>query len=113
MTIEEKELLKRYLTHLNILGKEGTHAHIEALVPGSALRPRAKRPTQRDGSLRAPLQGHPGRRPGLQPTGGHQIRSTNFVSFYPPRNKGTNLPLGNNKESATEGQATCQVKDVK
>ena len=30
MNIEEKELLKRYLTHLNILGKDGTHAHIEA-----------------------------------------------------------------------------------
>ena len=30
MNIEEKELLKRYLTHLNILGKDGTHPHIEA-----------------------------------------------------------------------------------
>ncbi len=30
MTTEEKELLKSYLTHLNILGQEGTHAHIEA-----------------------------------------------------------------------------------
>ena len=30
MTIEEKELLKSYLTHLDILGQEGTHAHIEA-----------------------------------------------------------------------------------
>ena len=30
MTVEEKGLLKRYLTHLNILGKEGTHPHFEA-----------------------------------------------------------------------------------
>ena len=30
MTIEEKELLKSYLTDLNVLGKEGTHPHFEA-----------------------------------------------------------------------------------
>ena len=30
MNIEEKKLLKSYLTHLNILGKDGTHPHIEA-----------------------------------------------------------------------------------
>ena len=30
MTGEEKKLLKMYLTHLNILGQEGTYPHIEA-----------------------------------------------------------------------------------
>ena len=30
MTLEEQELLKSYLTHLNILGKDGTHPHFEA-----------------------------------------------------------------------------------
>ena len=30
MTLEEQELLKKYLTHLNILGKDGTHPHFEA-----------------------------------------------------------------------------------
>ena len=30
MTGEEQDLLQQYLTHLNILGKEGTHPHFEA-----------------------------------------------------------------------------------
>ena len=30
MTGEEKDLLKKYLTHLNVLGKDGSHPHFEA-----------------------------------------------------------------------------------
>ena len=30
MTGEEKELLKKYLTHLNVLGKDGSHPYFEA-----------------------------------------------------------------------------------
>ena len=30
MTGEEKDLLKKYLTHLNVLGKDGSHLHFEA-----------------------------------------------------------------------------------
>ena len=30
MTGEEQELLEQYLTHLNILGQQGTHPHFEA-----------------------------------------------------------------------------------
>ena len=30
MAGEEKELLKKYLTHLNVLGKDGSHPHFEA-----------------------------------------------------------------------------------
>ena len=30
MTVEEQDLLKQYLTHLNILGQDGTHPHFEA-----------------------------------------------------------------------------------
>ena len=30
MTGEEQELLKQYLTHLNVLGEEGTHPNIDA-----------------------------------------------------------------------------------
>ena len=30
MTGEEKDLLKKYLTELNVLDHEGTHPHIEA-----------------------------------------------------------------------------------
>ena len=37
MTGEEKELLKKYLTHLNVLGPDGSHPPLRGLVPGSAL----------------------------------------------------------------------------
>ena len=30
MTGEEKDLLKKYLTHLNVLGPDGSHPHFEA-----------------------------------------------------------------------------------
>ena len=30
MTGEEKDLLKKYLTHLNVLGQDGSHPHFEA-----------------------------------------------------------------------------------
>ena len=30
MTGEEKDLLKKYLTHLNVLGRDGSHPNIEA-----------------------------------------------------------------------------------
>ena len=30
MTGEEKDLLKKYLTHLNVLGPDGGHPHFEA-----------------------------------------------------------------------------------
>ena len=30
MTGEEKDLLKKYLTHLNVLGKDGSRPHFEA-----------------------------------------------------------------------------------
>ena len=30
MTGEEKDLLKKYLTHLNVLGRDGSHPHFEA-----------------------------------------------------------------------------------
>ena len=30
MTGEEKELLKKYLAHLNMLGPDGSHPHFEA-----------------------------------------------------------------------------------
>ena len=30
MTGEEKDLLKKYLTHLNVLDKNGSHPHFEA-----------------------------------------------------------------------------------
>ena len=33
MTGEEQELLEQYLTHLNILGEEGTHPNFDAWYP--------------------------------------------------------------------------------
>ena len=74
MTGEEKDLLKKYLTHLNVLGPRWEPSPLRGLVPGGPLRPGPKRPTQPDGSLRTALQGCPRRRPGIQSTAGeHQV----------------------------------------
>ena len=59
MTGEEQELLEKYLTHLNILGKDGTHPHIKAWYQEVRYAQGPNAPTQRDASLGAPLQGHP------------------------------------------------------
>ena len=70
MTGEEKDLLKKYLTHLNVLGKDGSHPHFEAWYQEVRYAQGPKRPTQPDGSVRTALQGYPGRRPGVQPAAG-------------------------------------------
>ena len=70
MTPYEQELLEKYLAHLNIVGHEGDCPDFEAWYqtvryaqgPGGA--------ENAGGSQRTALQGHPGRRPGLQPTAG-------------------------------------------
>ena len=59
MTVEEQELLKRYLTDLNVLGEGGTHPRLRGLVSGGPLRPGPVGPTQLDGGLGATLQGRP------------------------------------------------------
>ena len=54
MTIEEKEFLKKYLTHLNILGDERTHPHFEAWCQEVryALGPSAPRTLEEASELR-------------------------------------------------------------
>ena len=68
MTAEEQQLLEQYLTHLNVLGPEGSYPGFEAWYQEvRPLCPRPKHPKNRGGGLGAALQGHPRRHPGLQP----------------------------------------------
>ena len=79
MTSEEQELLEKYLSHLNVLGEEGTHPNLDcwylevryARGPGGSPHPA--------GGLGAALQGRPRRRPGVQTPAGYQFQLTNFA----------------------------------
>ena len=79
MTSEEQELLEKYLSHLNVLGEEGTHPNLDswylevryARGPGGSPHPA--------GGLGAALQGRPRRRPGVQTPARYQFQLTNFA----------------------------------
>ena len=70
MTGEEKDLLKEVPDPPERAGQGWEPSPLRSLVPRSTLCPGPKRPTQPDGSLGTALQGHPGRRPGVQPAAG-------------------------------------------
>ena len=85
---QEAQLQKR-----NPHGRAGHHQSIsrepeQIQTGGLAENSQAPSPLHQD-KLKAPLQARPQRCPRLQPTGGHQIRPTNFVSFYRPPNRAT------------------------
>ena len=80
MTGEEQELLEQYLTHLNVLGEEGTHPDFEAGTRRSAT-PRAPTlpaPRRRPQSCASRTSSTP---PGCSTPTGCQLRLTNFVKF--------------------------------
>lgn len=62
MTPCEEELLRKYLTHLNILSDEGGYLDFEEWYQAVRY---ALRSTDAGGGLRAALQGRPRCRPGL------------------------------------------------
>ena len=72
MTSEEKEVLEQYLTHLNVLGDEGTHPDFDAWYQEVRYAQGPNPPPVPGGSLGAALQGHPQRGPGPQAAGNRQ-----------------------------------------
>ena len=60
MTGKEKDLLKKYLAHLNVLGNEGSYPNIEAWYQRSGTPRGPARPTDRGRDGGAALQGRPG-----------------------------------------------------
>ena len=78
MTGEEKDLLKKYLTHLNVLGKDGSHPHFEAWYQEIRYA-RGPAPTDRGRDGGAALQGRPG--------GGKAVQglNTNATTTVQPR----------------------------
>ena len=70
MTGEEQELLEQYLTHLNVLGDEGSYPGFEAWYQEVRYAQRPGGPDDAGGGRRAALQGRPQRCPSLQPAAG-------------------------------------------
>ena len=68
MTSYEQELLEKYLAHLSVLGDEGDYPDFEAWYQAVRYAQGPGGAEDRGRSVRTTLQGHPGRRPALQPT---------------------------------------------
>ena len=69
MTAEEQKLLENYLTHLSVLGEEGSYPDFETWYQAVryAQGPGADHAA---GGIRTALQGRPRSCPGFQPTAG-------------------------------------------
>ena len=70
MTGEEQEFLEKYLTHLNVLGDEGSYPDFEAWYQEVRYAQGPGAPATLEEAVRTAIQGRPGRRPGIQPAAG-------------------------------------------
>ena len=70
MTPDEQELLEKYLAHRNVIGDEGEYPDFESWYQAVRYAQGPGSPSHPGRGVRTALQGHPRRRPDLQPAAG-------------------------------------------